>query len=157
MKSNKWLTMAAVAALSTTMAFAAPHGGKFGHGKHGKRGGEFGARFAQELNLSEAQKQQIRDLQKQFRENNKALFQSSRATREQMFEARKAGDTAKLEQLKAASATQREQMKQLRAAQRDRVLAILTPEQRAKFDALKAERDARRGERGHRGFGRKNG
>ena len=39
-------------------------------------------------------------------------------------------------------------MKQLREAQQQRSSAILTPEQRAQWDAMKAEREAKRGERG---------
>ena len=49
----------------------------------------------------------------------------------------------KVESLKATFQSQRAQMKQLHDAQQEKFLAILTPEQRTQFDALKAERDAR--------------
>jgi Spy/CpxP family protein refolding chaperone len=42
-------------------------------------------------------------------------------------------------------------MKELRTAQHQRVLALLTPEQRTQWEALKAERQAKRGDRGNRG------
>jgi Spy/CpxP family protein refolding chaperone len=145
--SKKWLTTAAVVALSGTLAFAAPHGGQGGKHGHGK-GGEFGERFAQKLNLSTAQQQQIKDIEKSFREENKAFFQSARDTREQMKAAKEAGDTARFEQLEGTAQSQHAQMKSLRDAQMQRIDAILTPDQRAQLQALKAERAARRGERG---------
>ena len=147
MKTTKWITMAAVVTLSASLALAAPHGGGFG-GKHGRgQGREFGARMDEKLNLSETQKQQIRDLQKGFHENNKAVFENAHALRKQFREAKQANDTAKMESLKPQLDAQREQMKQLHDAQRQQILALLTPEQREQYEALKAEREARRAER----------
>ena len=72
---NKVLSTVAVLALGATMAFAAPHDGKGGwEGHHGKGG--FGREFAQKLNLTDAQKTQMKDLMKNFRETNKAFFDS---------------------------------------------------------------------------------
>ena len=148
--TKKWFTAAAVVALSSTLAFAAPHeGGKRGRG--GRGGHEFGERFAQKLNLSEAQKQQIKDSQAAFRNENKAFFDTVRDTRRQIRAAKEAGDQARAEQLKATAQSQHARMKELRQTQHQRILALLTPEQRTQWEALKAERDARRGERGKRG------
>ncbi|HEV7238390.1 MAG TPA: Spy/CpxP family protein refolding chaperone [Thermoanaerobaculia bacterium] len=153
MKTTKWITMAAVVTLTASLAFAAPHGGGHG-GKRGRHGHEFGERMAAKLNLTDAQKQQIRDMQQSFRDKNKAVFENAAALRDDFREAKKAGDTAKLESLKPAMEAQREQMKQLRDAQRQQILTVLTPEQRTQWEALKAEREQRRGERG-RGRDRK--
>lgn len=150
--SKKWLTAAAVLTLSSTLAFAGPHGGK-GGGRHGRgHGAQFGEKFAAKLNLSEGQKLQIQEAQKSFREQNKAFFDSARETRRQLREAKEAGDTARLEQLKATAKSQRAQMKTLGEAQTQRIVALLTPEQRTQWDAMKAEREARRGnkDRGER-------
>ena len=159
MNRSKWMSVAAVLTLSTTMAFAAPGGeghGRFGGKRgHGGRGGEFAARFAQKLNLTDAQKQQIRELHSNFREQNKAFFESTRETRQQVKAAREARDTARLEALKGTIASQREQMKQLREKQHERIVALLTPEQRAKLETLKAERKDRRAERGERRHGKR--
>jgi Spy/CpxP family protein refolding chaperone len=146
---KKWMTTAAVLALSSTLAFAAPHEGRGKHGRH-HRGGEFGERMAEKLKLTDAQKQQIKDAQKSFREENKAFFESARDTRRQIREAKEAGDTARLESLKATAKSQHAQMKSLRDAQMQRIEGLLTTEQRAQWQAMKAERDARRGERGPR-------
>jgi Spy/CpxP family protein refolding chaperone len=146
--TKKWLTTAAVLALSSTLALAAPHDGKGGRHGRGGRGGEFSQRFAEKLNLTDAQKQQIKDIQTSFREQNKAFFESTRETRQQMRAAREAGDTARFESLKATAQGQREQMKQLHQAQMQKVTAVLTPEQRTQWEALKAERQAKREQRG---------
>ena len=147
--SKKWFTAAAaVLALSGTMAFAAPHEGRGGKHGRGGRGGEFAERFAQKLNLTDAQKQQIKDVQQSFRDENKAFFDAARDTRRQIREAKEAGDTARLESLKATAQSQRAQMKQLRDARMQRIEAVLTTEQRAQWQSLKAEREAKRGERG---------
>src|ERR1043165_1914950 len=68
---KKWLTAAAVMALSTSIAFAAPHEGKFGGHGHGRRGQMFGKRMAEKLNLSDSQKQQIKDIRKASFDANK--------------------------------------------------------------------------------------
>ena len=153
--TKKWFTAAAVLTLSSTLAFAAPHEGRGGKHGRGRHGGDVAERMATKLNLTDAQKQQIKDAQQSFRENNKAFFESTRETRRQIREAKEAGDTARLESLKATAKSQHEQMKQLRDAQMQRIEALLTTEQRAQWQALKAERDARRAERGNRGDRRK--
>jgi Spy/CpxP family protein refolding chaperone len=147
--SKKWITAAAVLALSGTMAFAAPHEGR--GGRHGRMGrGMLGEHLAQKLNLTDGQKQQIKDSQQSFRDENKAFFEAARDTRRQIREAKEAGDTARLESLKATAESQHAQMKQLHEAQMQRIEAVLTTEQRAQWQALKAEREARRAERGER-------
>lgn len=147
MTSNKIFTAAAVLALSASLAVAAPHDGK-GFGGHGRKvRGEFGARFAEKLNLTDAQKSQIRDLNKSFREQNKPFFDQVRATRQDLRAARQAGDTAKLDALKGTAEAQRTQMKQLHDAQKQRILSVLTADQRQQYEAMKAERAARRAAR----------
>jgi len=136
----------AVLALGATLAFAGMHDGKEGKGgSEGHRGG-FSEMYAQKLNLTDAQKTQIADLDKNFRETNKALFEASHQTREQYETAKSANDTAKLDALRPTMDSQHAQMKQLRDAQDAKIKLILTPEQRAQFDTLKAAREARHGE-----------
>jgi Spy/CpxP family protein refolding chaperone len=155
---KKKVIAVAVFTLGATLAFAAPQqegarqggqwGGHRGHHRHHKNGA---AKLAEKLNLSEAQKQQIKDIRKASREENKAFFDNMRATRQQFREARKANDAAKLDALKQSMQSQREQMKQIREAEMTKVLAVFTPEQRAQFEAMKAERQARRSERKQNG------
>lgn len=153
MKTNKIMTMAAVLALSTTVAFAVPHEGK--GGRHGRGGrAELGPRFAEKLGLTDAQKEQIKSIRQSFREQNKAFFESSKNTFRELRAAKKAGDTAKADALKPQVEAARTQMRQLHDQQRTQILAILTPEQRAQYEALKAERQARREQRGNRRGGK---
>jgi len=145
------LAVVAVAGLTAAIAVAAPkaetEGGHRGHG--GKGGYERGAgRMAERLNLSDAQKQQWQALEQSFRDNNKSLFEQSRQTMTEFRAAKQAGDTAKVDSLKPTLDAQRAQMKQLRDAQEQKLVAILTPAQRTQYDALKAEREAHRGEHG---------
>ena len=145
---NKLIAAVAVVTLSGSLAIAAPHGGgKFG-GKHGRRG-TMGMRFAEKLNLSDAQKEQIKAIHRETREQNQAFFESFRETRQQLRDAKKANDTARADSLKATAESQRSQMKQIRDAERQRVLAVLTPEQRTQFEQMQAQRGERRhGKRG---------
>jgi len=150
-KINKWISVVAVVALSGTMAIAAADtdGGKaWGHGHRGHRGAMMG-RLAQKLNLTDAQKDQLKAMHRSFREENKAFFESARQTRQELKAARQAGDTAKVESLKPVMQSQREQMKQLHQAQKEKFLSILTPEQRTQLEALKAERQSRREKHQH--------
>ena len=141
MSKKKWLTAVAVLTLGASLAIAAPNEG---WGKHEGRHGEWGAKLAQKLNLTDAQKTQLRDLNKSFRQDNAAFFQSFHQTREDYRAAMKAGDTAKANSLKATLDSQRTQMKQLRDAQDSKISTILTPDQRAQWQQLKAERAAKR-------------
>jgi protein CpxP len=154
MKTNmKWYsTAAAVFALSASLAIAAPHeggreGGREGgkrHGRHGEFGGE---RMAQKLNLTESQKAQLKAQRETFKEQRKAFFQSSKETFKAYRSAKKAGDTATAEALKPKVEAARAEMKRFRDEQRQQFLSILTPDQRAQFDALKAERGEKRNRR----------
>jgi protein CpxP len=135
--------IAAVTLLGATLVFAAPHdGGGEGHGRGGKRGG-FDQRLAQELGLSDAQKQQIRAIRTESREQNKAFFEQSHATMKELWDAKQANDTAKLDALKPALDAQRAQMQQIRAAEEAKIASVLTAEQNAKWQQLKAERASR--------------
>lgn len=142
---KKTFTTAVILALSASLAVAG-----HGEGKRGKRHGKHGeaniTRLAEKLNLSDAQKQQLEDQQKNFRESNQHRFEAHRDTMKQYRDARQAGDTARAEALKATLEVQRGELKQLRKAQHEAMLSVLTAEQRAQFETMKSER----GRRGHK-------
>ena len=139
---NKIVTAIAVLTLGASLAIAAPHDGKFG-GKRGRHG-MMGERLAEKLNLTDAQKEQIRAIKQETREQNAAFFQSLRQTRQDLRAAREANDTAKLDALKGTLESQHAQMKQIRDAENAKISALLTAEQNAKWQQLQAQR----GERG---------
>jgi|GEM_PF-1242332 len=147
MKSiSKWISGIAVLALSSSLAVAGQNGGQRMEGRGGRR--HDGARMAEKLNLSPEQRQQSESMRRDFREQNAPFLDSFHQNMKEYREARKAGDTAKADSLKPALESQREQMKQLRVAQRERFQSILTTDQRAQLEQMKAERQARRQQSG---------
>jgi Spy/CpxP family protein refolding chaperone len=143
---KKTIATAVALALGSTLAFAGP--GRGGHfGRHGKGGQAHFERLAQELGLTDAQKSQLKEQRQNFREANKARFETHRDTVRQYREALRAGDTARADELKPVVDVQRGEIEQLRAAQHRAFLSVLTSEQRAKLEALRAEREAKREQR----------
>lgn len=120
--------------------------GRKGFGRHGgfgkgMRGGDrAGLRGLRGIELTEAQKAQI----KQIHEANRpdpALFEELRTIRE----ARRSGGTITDDQ-KARMRTLRGQMQAKRASVHQQVLAVLTPEQRQQLETRKAEMQKKREE-----------
>lgn len=148
-KTSKWITAAAVLGLSASLAFAGTTTMGEGHGHHGKgRHHHSFSKLAKKLNLTDAQKDQWKAIRKSSYEQNAAFFQQSREAHKEFFAAKKAGDTAKADSLKATMQSQHAQMKQIRDTEEQQFSKILTADQSAQFQALKAERAARRAARG---------
>lgn len=147
-KHATWITGVAAVALSATLAFAGTATAEGHNGHRFGRGHQF-ARLATKLNLTDAQKAQWKSLRQTSRAQNAAFFQQVRETHKEMRAARDANDQAKIDALKPTVQAQREQMKQLRKDQMAQFESILTPDQLAQLNALKAERAARRAQRQH--------
>ena len=144
MKNKKWFAAAATAiALSASLAFAGTTTGDGGWKHEGRGGHHRGAGFVKKLNLTDAQKEQWKAAEQNFRQENAAFFEQSKQTREAIHAAKKAGDTAQLESLKATAKSQHAQMKQLRASMEPKLMAILNADQQAQFQQMKANRAAR--------------
>jgi len=95
-------------------------------GKHKGRGHkDAGRHIAAELNLTDVQKAQLKAIRQEARAARGAIRGNADLTREQ----------------------KRAQMKELHASTKAKISAILTPEQRAKLEALHAKRKAERKER----------
>ncbi|MEA2414125.1 MAG: periplasmic protein CpxP/Spy [Thermoanaerobaculia bacterium] len=107
------------------------------HQHNGHRAG-FG-RMAAKLNLTDAQKQQMKDIHTADHERNQQLYADFRA-KLQEFRSLKQANDPKADDVKAELNSMRPQMEAARNASRDAMLSILTPEQR---DQLKAGREAR--------------
>jgi protein CpxP len=141
MNKKKMMTAVAVLTLGASLAFAAPHEGGEGRHGHGMHHGVFGKKMAEKLNLSDAQKQQIKDIKKSTHAQNAAFFQSARQTRKDFHAAKKANDTAKLDALKPVMESQKAQFKQIRDAEMQKVASVLTPAQNAQWQQLKAQHE----------------
>jgi periplasmic protein CpxP/Spy len=133
---KKFITaVAVVAAMTTPVAFA--HNQDFG-GRHHSM-----AKFAQKLGLTDAQKQQIRDIHQADREANKALFQQFRAKRQEYRSLRQANDP-NAENVKAELKAIGQQLRAAKKATRDKIYdTVLTAEQRAQIDTWRSQRQNR--------------
>jgi protein CpxP len=137
---KKTMTAVAVFALGASLAFAAPGDWK-GHEGHDRAG--LSEKMAQKLNLTDAQKAQVKDIEAQFRTDNAAFLQNFRQTMQDVRAAKQANDTVKLDALRPTVESQKAQMKTLRQAQREKIRTILTADQRAQLDAMKAKHESR--------------
>ena len=118
-------------------AHTGAHGGKR-FGRFGRRHG-LGLRGLRGLNLTDAQKEQIRTIH----QNAGAATQARREELRQLFRTRRQGGQLTAEQ-EARARQLRAELKEARERTHNDVLAVLTPEQRAQLEQFKQERKARR-------------
>ena len=138
MKKNL-IRFAGVAAMAAGMAFAqAPANPAVQPpaGHHMARRGQFRQRMMQQLNLSEAQKQEAKGIFEQARATAKPVREELRQNREAMAAAVKANDTARIHTLAAKQAGLQAKLVEVRADAMAKFYAKLTPEQRAKAEQL---------------------
>ncbi|MBD0371370.1 MAG: Spy/CpxP family protein refolding chaperone [Pyrinomonadaceae bacterium] len=112
-------------------------------GKRGGRAGFFGGRFAEKLNLTDAQKEQIRQITARYRESAKALRQQGRGERRGGFDAFKGGtfDEAQVRAAAQARANARVEMEVQHARMMSEIYNVLTPEQKAQLAAERQQRE----------------
>ncbi|MDQ1524330.1 MAG: motif family protein [Pyrinomonadaceae bacterium] len=111
-------------------------------GERGERGGMIGRRALRRLNLSDAQRNQLREVEARYGQS----FKTQRQEMRQLIELRQQGATLTPEQQQRAQ--------QLRGELRDsaermhaELLALLTPEQRDQLKRMREEGEARRKQR----------
>jgi Spy/CpxP family protein refolding chaperone len=85
----------------------------------------------------------MKDARTQFREQNKAFFETSRANMKAYHEAKEANDTAKVTALKPTIDAQRKQMDTLRKAEHERMVSFLTPTQKTQLEQMKKDHTAK--------------
>jgi Spy/CpxP family protein refolding chaperone len=152
------LILAAVALIAAPMVFAGPggHRGMRGHaGMHGARGmGGFGPlghlnRVKEELDLSDAQVDQIKSIFKTLHEQNAASRESLRDGFKDAAEALIANpnDLAGAQALLDRQFAAEKALKSNMLVATSKALNVLTPDQRTKLSTLIAERAERRGRR----------
>ena len=143
------------AAQSTTAPQTRPDSGSYRRGP--RAGGEFRGRkgpgrdFFADLNLTDAQKAQMKAIRDKYKPQNEAARTQAKPFIDAARAARQKGDTA-------AFRSNMEQARQVGQSTRTQEMAeirnVLTPEQRTKFDARQKEMADRRG-KGHKGWGKK--
>ena len=119
----------------------AMRGGKGMRGDHGK--------LMADLKLTDAQKNQIKAIHAKYEPQFKALRDQGKAQFGSMREARQKGDTstAARARFKQEREAFRTRSMAIRQQEQNEVRAILTADQRAKFDAAQAQRKAKMEER----------
>ena len=155
---------ALAAVLFLSFAGVASAQGGYGHGRgRGMRGdrAEHG-QLMKDLNLTDAQKNRIKTIHEKYQTQFKALRDQTRP-KLNPGQTGQRPDSATREQLRRSREALRPRFESLRQQEQNEVRAVLTAEQRAKFDARVAERkqrmearrkqfDGRRGQyRGSRG------
>jgi protein CpxP len=127
-------------------------------GREGRkgRGGEgegFGGRFAEKLNLTDAQKQQIEQIKTRFHESTKTLREQERAAGDKDFDAFSGGtfNEAAVRAAAQARANLHVEMEVARARMMSEIYAILTPEQKAQLATERQQREQRRQQRRNNG------
>lgn len=118
-----------------------------GKGRHGMRGG-FGGRFAEKLNLTDAQKEQMKQIAARYRESAKALREQRREGRDGGFGSLTDGtfNESAVRAAAQARANARVEREVMRARMMSEMFAVLTPEQKAQLAAERHQREQRRQE-----------
>ena len=112
--------------------------GRSGHAR-GMKGGEMRGAF-RGLNLTDAQKTQLKAIHQKYQPQAKPLIESMRPAMQNARAARQRGDTAAARTAFAGTADARAKLQVLRTQERNEIRAILTPEQQKTFDANAASR-----------------
>jgi len=114
----------------------------FGHG----RGLALRGAVAQKLNLTDAQKAELKQLRQTSNQENAQLFADVRAKRQELRSLTRANDPSASD-VKAQLEALRPQLEAARQQQHTAFLNVLTPDQRALVEQWKAERQSRRSSR----------
>jgi Spy/CpxP family protein refolding chaperone len=150
------MQFAAIGALAAGMALAqAPASPPSGSPQAGVHNGvrsriqQQRAKIAQELNLTDAQRQQAKTIFQQARETAKPVREQLRANRQALAAAVKADQSAEIQQLATARGNLMGQMTAIRAEASAKFYHTLTPEQRAKADQMHSQFRQQMRERGN--------
>jgi protein CpxP len=141
-------------AVAVPVVFAQSTGGDDGHRGHkghfGRRGGE--GRIFSQLDLTDAQKEQIKAIHEKNRESLRPLMEQIRAKRQEIRQASEGGtvNEALVSQKLSEIAPLEAKMMAERARIHQETLSVLTPEQRTKLEQMREQFKSRRFERGTR-------
>jgi Spy/CpxP family protein refolding chaperone len=125
--------------------------GQFRRGPGGREG--FG--FGRDLNLTEAQKTQIKAIRQKYQPQNQALRDRAKPFIDAARAARQKGDTAAVRSNMEKARQVMQSGQSFRTQEQAEIRAILTPEQQAKWDARQKAAADRKAQGGKKGWGRK--
>jgi Spy/CpxP family protein refolding chaperone len=124
-----------------------------------RRGGPGGGReargFGRDLNLTEAQKTQMKAIRQKYQPQNQALRDRAKPFMDAARTARQKGDSAAFRSNMEKARQVMQSGQSFHAQEQAEIRAILTPEQQAKFDAHAKASAERRAKGGDKGWGRR--
>jgi Spy/CpxP family protein refolding chaperone len=124
-------------------------------GQFQRQGGREGRGFGRDLNLTDAQKAQIKVIHQKYQPQNQALRDRAKPFTEAARAARQKGDTAAFRSNMEKARQVMQSGASIRTQQNAEIRAILTAEQQVKFDAHQKAVSERRAKGGDKGWGRK--
>jgi periplasmic protein CpxP/Spy len=126
-----------------------PRAGWHGRGGRGGHRAEMSGAFLQKLNLTDDQKAKLKTIRESFATSNKPLRDQLRAKRQELRQANEGGtfDEALATQKLTEMAGLEAKMMGERFKLHQEMLSVLTPEQKAQLDQMKAQFKQRHGER----------
>ena len=149
------LMVVGVAGVSAAQSTATPRARADSGQFRARRGpGGEGRSFGRDLNLTDAQKTQIKAIRAKYKPQNEALRAQAKPYMEAAKAARQKGDTVAA-RTNFEKARQVEQGATFRAQEQAEIRAVLTPEQQAKWDAHQKAAADRRAQGGKKGWGHK--
>ncbi len=126
-----------------------------GQFRKGPGGGREGRGFGRDLNLTDAQKTQIKAIRAKYQPQNQALRDRAKPFMEAARTARQKGDSAGFRSNMDKAKQVMQSGQSIRTQEQAEIRAILTPEQQAKFDAHQKQASEHRANGGKKGWGRK--
>jgi Spy/CpxP family protein refolding chaperone len=146
------LMIVGVAGVSAAQSTTTPptRGSRTGQMQARRGGGEFG----RDLNLTDAQKAQIKTIREKYKPQNEALRTQAKPFMEAARAAKQKGDTVAFRTNIEKAHQVMQGGQSFRNQENAEIRAILTPDQQAKWDA-RQKNMAERGKGGHKGWGKK--
>ncbi len=120
-----------------------------------RRGPGGGHGFGRDLNLTDAQKTQMKAIHQKYQPQNQALRDRAKPFMEAARTARQKGDSVAFRTNIEKARQVMQSGQSIRTQETAEIRAILTPEQKARFDAHQKAAAERRAKRGEKGWGRK--
>jgi len=136
MKLGAWMAVAALGAAGL-WAQTPPTA------RHSRQPGQFG-KMAAALNLTDAQKSEMKSIFQEARQSAQPLRQQLRQTRQSLQAAVQAGNSDQIQQLSATEGTQMGQLAAIHASARAKMFKMLTPDQQQKLSTFQASMHSRR-------------
>ncbi len=100
-----------------------------------------GGNVWKELNLTDAQKQQLKTIRENSRQQIESILTDEQRTK--LESADRSGDRKEVMKSLNLTDAQKQQMRDIRKKSHEQILAILTPEQRSKFEQLRPQRSGK--------------